>query len=172
MYNDLKPPSMEYWTRLTLSGQSLHQNTKWEQPNTNFEQKIVGHTTWILNQTVTTVILLHVHGSCGELGILNKNSFSNYDILTLILNNKKDMLPISFPFPSGQTAHNMISVPDATATILSLSPSDPPMTLALSATRSMIQSNLWLENTCCHPVDSLTLKGREKVLSPICNYVS
>lgn len=72
------------------------------------------------------------------------------------------MLPISFPFPSGQTAHNMISVPDATATILSLSPKDPPMTLALSATRSMIQSNLGLEKTCCHPVDSLTLKMEEK----------
>lgn len=52
----------------------------------------------------------------------------------------------------------MISVTEATATILSLSPSDPPITLALSATLSIIQSRRGEVKTCCHPVDSFTLR--------------
>lgn len=67
-------------------------------------------------------------------------------------------LPISFPLPSGQMAQRMISVTEATATILSLSPSEPAITLALSATLSISQSRRGEVKTCCHPVDSFTLK--------------
>ncbi len=73
-----------------------------------------------------------------------------------------ESLPISLPFPSGQIAHSMISVPDATATILSLSPREPAKTLALRATLSITQSSRGLVNTCCHPVDSLTLSTRNR----------
>ncbi|TNN26358.1 hypothetical protein EYF80_063505 [Liparis tanakae] len=61
-------------------------------------------------------------------------------------------------------AHRMISVPDATATILSLSPSEPAITLAFSATRSITQSRRGEVNTCCHPVDSFTLRGGNQSL--------
>lgn len=67
-------------------------------------------------------------------------------------------LPISFPLPSGQIAQRMISVTEATATILSLSPNDPAITFALSATLSITQSRRGDVKTCCHPVDSFTLK--------------
>lgn len=69
-------------------------------------------------------------------------------------------LPISFPLPSGQMDHRMISVTEATATILSLSPSEPPITLAFSATLSITQSRRGEVKTCCHPVDSFTLTER------------
>lgn len=52
----------------------------------------------------------------------------------------------------------MISVTEATATILSLSPSEPAITLALSATLSITQSRRGDVKTCCQPVDSFTLK--------------
>lgn len=58
-------------------------------------------------------------------------------------------------------AHRMISVPDATATILSLSPSEPAITFALSATLSITQSRRGEVKTCCHPVDSFTLTDRK-----------
>lgn len=70
--------------------------------------------------------------------------------------------PISFPLPSGQMAHRMISVPEATATILSLSPSEPAITLALSATLSITQSRRGDVKTCCHPVDSFTLTDGQR----------
>ena len=71
--------------------------------------------------------------------------------------------PISFPLPSGQMAQRMISVAEATATILSLSPSEPAITLALSATLSMTQSRRGDVKTCCHPVDSFTLTGTHQI---------
>lgn len=52
----------------------------------------------------------------------------------------------------------MISVTEATATILSLSPSEPAITLALSATLSITQSRRGEVKTCCQPEDSFTLK--------------
>lgn len=52
----------------------------------------------------------------------------------------------------------MISVTEATATILSLSPNEPAITLALSATLSITQSRRGDVKTCCQPVDSFTLK--------------
>lgn len=73
-------------------------------------------------------------------------------------NTAQKLVPISLPLPSGQMDQRMISVTEATATILSLSPSDPPITLALSATLSIIQSRRGEVKTCCHPVDSFTLR--------------
>lgn len=54
----------------------------------------------------------------------------------------------------------MISVTEATATILSLSPNEPAITLALRATLSITQSRRGDVKTCCQPVDSFTLKQR------------
>lgn len=54
----------------------------------------------------------------------------------------------------------MISVTEATATILSLSPNEPAITLALRATLSITQSRRGDVKTCCQPVDSFTLKRR------------
>lgn len=71
------------------------------------------------------------------------------------------LAPISLPLPSGQMDHRMMSVPEATATILSLSPSEPAITLALSATLSITQSRRGEVKTCCQPVDSFTLGDNE-----------
>ncbi len=89
--------------------------------------------------------------------------FSNRSELVSSLRLKLGVFaPISFPLPSGQMAHRMISVTEATATILSLSPSEPAITLALSATLSITQSRRGEVKTCCHPVDSFTLREGER----------
>lgn len=60
----------------------------------------------------------------------------------------------------------MISVTEATATILSLSPNEPAITLALSATLSITQSRRGDVKTCCQPVDSFTLKQSVTAVAP------
>lgn len=66
----------------------------------------------------------------------------------------------------------MISVTEATATILSLSPNEPAITLALSATLSITQSRRGDVKTCCQPVDSFTLKQSITAVAPACTCYS
>lgn len=53
---------------------------------------------------------------------------------------KQLLLPISLPLPPSWMLHRIMLLSEATATILSLSPWGPPTTLALRATRSIVQS--------------------------------